>query len=103
MKWEVVFPAQLMGIENDGIEISSAAMDSDKSLQCTARKPYAFVCILSGGQNPIADGPIALYHFKINDTAEATTTTLSIENAEATTMDSKTWALNATEAIVIIQ
>jgi hypothetical protein len=103
LKWEVVFPAQLMDLETDAPELGSAAMDSGKSIQCSARKPYSYVCILSGGQKPIANGPVAIYHFKIRTTAEARTTTLRIENAEATTADSKKWALNDTEATVIIQ
>jgi len=103
LKWEVVFPAQLMEMDGDAPEIGKAAMDSGKSLQCTARKPYSYVCILSGGQNPIADGPIAIYHFKIRTTAWAGTTTFRIENAESTTADSKKWTLSETEAIVIIR
>jgi hypothetical protein len=103
LKWEVVFPAQLMDMEGGAPEIGSAAMDSGKSLQCTARKQYVYVCILSGGQSPIADGQIAIFHFKIRTTAQAGTTTLWIERAEATTVDSKKWTLKDTEVIVIIK
>jgi len=103
LKWEVVFPAQLMEMESDAPETGSAAMDSGKSLQCTAQKPYSYVCILSGGQNPIANGPMAIFHFRIRTTAEAGTTHLRIERAEATTVDSKKQTLNNTEAIVIIR
>jgi len=103
VKWEVVFPAQLMDIEGDATEIGSAAKDSGKSLQCTARKSYAYACNLSGGQNPIANGPIAIFHFRIRTTAQAGATTLRIVRAEATTVDSKEEILNDTEAIVIIR
>jgi endo-1,4-beta-xylanase len=103
LQWEVVFPAQLMEMEGDAPEIGSAAMDSGKSLQCTARKPYSYVCILSGGQNPIANGPIASFHFRIRTTAEAAKTALRIERVVATTLDSKVLTLNNTESIVIIR
>ena len=103
LKWEVIFPAQLMQMEGDATQVGSAAMDSGKSLQCTARRPYAYDCILSGGQNPIADGLIATYHFKIQTTARTGTTTLKIEKAEATTVDAKKWTLNDTEVIVVIR
>jgi hypothetical protein len=103
LKWEVVFPAQLMEMDGDAPEIGKAATDSGKSLQCTARKPYRYVCILSGGQNPIADGSIAIFHFGARTSAEARTTTLRIESAESTTVDSKKWTLNNTEAIVLIR
>jgi hypothetical protein len=103
LKWEVVFPVQLMEMEGDAPETGSAAMDSGKSLQCTAQKPYSYVCILSGGQNPIASGLLAIFHFRIRTTAEAGTTHLRIERAEATTMDSGKLPLNNTEAIVVIR
>jgi hypothetical protein len=103
LKWEVVFPAQLMDSSSDAPEIGSAAKDSGKSLQCTARKSYSYLCVLSGGQNPIADGPIAVFHFHIRTAAESGTTHIRIERAEATTEDSKEESLNATEATVIIR
>ena len=103
LEWEVVFPAQLMEMDGGAPEIGKAALDSGKSLQCTARKPYSYVCLLSGGQNPIADGRIAIYHFKIRTTAWAGTTTFRIENAESTTADSRKWTLNDIEATVIIR
>ena len=103
LKWEVVFPAQLMEMEGSGPELCSAAKDSGKSLQCTARTPYALDCSVSGGQKPIADGLIAIYHFKIRPTAAKGITRLRIEKAESTTADSMKWPLNSTEAIVIIQ
>ncbi len=103
LKWEVVFPVQLMEMEGDAPEVGSAAEDSGKSIQCTARRPYAYVCTLAGGQKPIADGLIAIYHFRIRATAKAITTNLRIEKVESTTLDSRTWPLNDTEAIVIIK
>jgi hypothetical protein len=103
LKWEVVFPAQVMEMDADATEVGSAAMESGKSLQCTARAPYRYACVLSGGQNPIADGLIAILHFKIRTTAEARSTTIRIEGAESTTVAAKKFTLNNTEAIVIIR
>jgi hypothetical protein len=103
LKWEVVFPVQLMEMEGGAPELGSASMDSAKSIQCTARRPYAFVCTLSGGPKPIGNGLIARYHFKIRATAAAGTTTLKIEKAVATTVDSKVASLNDTEVTVIIK
>jgi len=102
LKWDVIFPAQVMALEG-APETGSAGTNSGKSLQCTARRPYAYTCTLSGGQNPIANGPIAIFHFRILTTAEPRTTTLRIEKAVATTVDSSVLTLNDTEAIVIIQ
>jgi hypothetical protein len=99
----VIFPAQLMDMGSDAAEIGSAAKDSGKSLQCPARKPYSYLCVLSGGQNPTADGPVAVFHFQIRTAAESGTSRLRIERAEATTEDSKEETLNTTEATIIIR
>ena len=103
LKWEVVFPAQLLELEGDGPEIGSAAMDSGKSLTCSRRKSYSDFCTLSGGQNPVANGPIAIFHFKIRATAEAGTAAVRIERAEAVTVDSKELTLNNAEGTVTIR
>ena len=99
----MVFPAQLMEMEGGAPEVGSVAKDAGKSIQCTARKPYSYVCILSGGTNPIPNGLVVIYHFMIRATAPAGATTIRIEKAEATTVDSTKWTLNNTETIVNIQ
>jgi hypothetical protein len=103
LKWEVVFPVQLMEMDTDGPEPGSAAKASDKSLECMSRSPYRLVCTLSGGPKPIANGIIAVYHFKIRDKAKAGPTVFKIEKAESTTMDSTVTALNDTDTAVVIQ
>jgi hypothetical protein len=89
LKWEVVFPAQLLELEGSGPEIGVAAMDSGKSLTCVGGNPYSYTCILSGGKNPVANGPIAIFYFKIRHTASTGTATVRIKKAEAVTLDSK--------------
>jgi len=103
LRWDVVFPAQLMALEGDATETGSAAKDSGKSLQCTARNTYSYSCTLSGGQKTIANGLIAIFHFRILTTADSRKTALRIQKAAATTVDSKVLTLNDTEAIVIIR
>src|SRR5580704_3362461 len=103
LKWEVVFPVQVMEMETGAPQIGSAAMDSGKTLECTARTRYAYVCIVSGGEKPIGNGPVAIYHFQILATAKAGTASLKIQGGESTTADSKKWLLNSTEAIVVIR
>lgn len=100
--WELVFPAELMEREGSGPETGSAARDSGKSLTCAARRPYSYSCTLSGGANPVANGPIAIFYFKIRTTAEAGTTPLRIEKGEAVTVDSKALTLNDAEGKVTI-
>ena len=103
LQWEVVFPAQLLEPEGDGPEIGHTATDSGKSLTCAKLKPYSYVCTLFGGQSPVGNGPIAIFPFKIRTAAEAGTTAVRIERAEATTVDSKKLTLNNAEGTVTIQ
>jgi hypothetical protein len=102
LQWEVVFPAQLMEIDGDPVR-GGAAVKSDKSLQCKARARYALACTLSGGQNPIPDGTIAVFYFKILATAKPGPATFKIGRAAATGADSKVSSLDDTETAVVIR
>ena len=102
LHWEVIFPAQLMEMDGDA-ETGSAALTSGKSLRCHARNPHSYACVLSGGGNPIADGQIAIFHFRIRTTAEPGTTTVRIEKVVTGTLDSKILSLDDTEAVITIR
>jgi hypothetical protein len=52
---------------------------------------------------PQSGGRAAIFHLKIRTKPEPGTTTLRIERAEATTVDSSKWTLTNTEAIVMIR
>lgn len=96
----VVFPALSMAMEDS--ELGESARSSGKSLQCHVLNPYSSGCVISGGEKPIADGQIAIFHLRILKTAKAGKTALRIERAVSTTMDSKVVSLNDTEAPVMI-
>lgn len=102
LHWEVIFPAQLMEMEGDA-EIGSAAQNSGKSLQCRRRNSHSYGCALSGGNNPMADGQIAIFHFRIRTTAEAGKTAFRIERVVTTTLDSKVLSLEDTETNLTIR
>jgi hypothetical protein len=91
-----------MDLEGDP-EIGSAAKDAGKSLECKPLKPYSYRCVLSGSQQAIGEGEIAVYHFRIRTTAAAVTSALRVERAAATTLDGKREALNDTECTLIIR
>jgi hypothetical protein len=103
LKWDVVFPVQLLELEGNGPEVGAAAMDAGKSLTCTGRNPYSYACILSGGKNPVANGPIAIFHFKIRSTAQTGTGAVRIERAEEVTVDSKELTLDNFDGTVTIR
>jgi hypothetical protein len=102
LHWEVTFPAQLMQMDGDP-EAGPAAVSSGKSLGCRSQNPYSYTCVLSGKENPIADGQIAIFHFRILATAKTATTALKIEKAVAVSSDSKIVSLNDTQVTVVIR
>lgn len=85
LKWETIFPAQLL--EVDKPEISTTVADSGKSLTCNLREAYTYVCLLAGGQRPLENGPIATFRFKIRAGAHSGTSTVRIDHVEAATKD----------------
>jgi hypothetical protein len=102
LQWEVVYPAQILDLEG-AAEAGSAALDSGKSLECKPHKEYSFVCILSGGKKPIADGQIAVFHFRIRPDATPGKVTLRVESASAKQKDDSEAALKNTESVFIIR
>ena len=102
LHFDVVFPTQLMEPEDKG-EVGSAARTSGKSLECRLINPHSYGCVISGGGNPIADGQIAIFHFRVLTTAKPGNTALRIDRAVSTTADSKIVSLKDTEAVVIIR
>lgn len=102
LHWDVVFPAQLVEITDHG-RPGSAAEKSGKSLHCKARNSYAYACVLAGGEKPIADGLVAVFHFKVRPKAPAGTIALRVEQAVATTADSKAVSLANTQANIVIR
>jgi hypothetical protein len=102
LRWEVLYPAQSMDLEGTG-EAGSAAVDSGKSLECKPRKEYSFQCILSGGKKPIADGQLAVFHFRIRPDATPGKVTLTIQSASARQKDGSDAMLKNTGSTFIIR
>jgi hypothetical protein len=103
LKWDLIFPAQLMEMEGKMPDTGEAATASGKTLQCNRIKPYSYTCLLFGGDKPIANGALAIFHFKILETAPPTKTTLRLEQAEGTTADAKAAPLKGAEVTVTIR
>jgi len=103
LKWETIFPAEVLNDDGSGPKAGRAASDSGKSLTCTKRSTYAYVCILAGGQKPVPTGDVAILHFKIRTNANAGTTSVRVERAEAVTADVRKLTLNDTQGTVTIR
>lgn len=96
VKWETIFPAQLLEILGEP-EVGRAAKESGKSLTCTQRESYSYICILAGGQKPIVDGPIARFVFGIRPDAHPGTVSIRSTGVEAVTKDLKRVNLNGSD------
>ena len=81
------FPAQLLEIEDNGAEVSATAKELGKTLTCASRQVYVYVCVLAGGQKPIANGPIASFRFKIRSGAHTGVSTIRIDHVDGATKD----------------
>lgn len=103
LKWETTFPAQVLEAAGNAPEISAPARDAGKTLQCSQRKPYVFACILSGGQAPLPNGLVAVFHFKIRTNADLGTSAIRIEGAEGVTADLRRLAFKDAEAPVRVR
>lgn len=101
LKWEMLVPVQLLEMEGEP-EVGGATTKSGKTLQCAAPRPYRYTCVLSGGTNPVQDGTIAIFHFKVRPTAKAGSTAFRIQKVEDTTADSKVYNLDNIDAQVFI-
>lgn len=102
LQWEFVFPAQLLEFDQPAVERGTAAQSSGKSLTCAERNSYTQVCILTGGQRPIANGVIATAHLKIRANAKAGTTSIKVGKVQGVTSDLKQFDIKDAEAIVTI-
>ena len=102
LQWEFVFPAQLLDVDQPAVERGTAGQSSGKSLTCAERNSYTRVCILTGGQKPIANGLIATVHLKIRPTAKAGTTSIKVGKAQGVTLDLKQLDIKDAEAMVTI-
>jgi len=103
LKWETVFPAQLMDLVGDAPELGKAAKDSDKAIACAKPKPYSFTCILYGGLKRLDNGVIATIHFKVHKDARLGETKVTVQKAEGVAGDLKQFSLKDAEGSVDIR
>jgi hypothetical protein len=103
LKWETIFPAQLMDPVGDAPELGKAAKDPGKSISCAMQKPYSYTCILFGGLKPLDNGVIVTLRFKVHQDARPGGTTVRVQKAEGVAGDFKRFPLKDVEASVDIR
>ncbi len=98
VKWDTIFPAQLVDLVSKGAEAGKAAKDTGKSIACNQQKPYSYTCVLFGGQKLIADGVIATIRFKVHADAQPGKTAIRVQKIDAATVDAKSFTMPDAEA-----
>jgi hypothetical protein len=98
LKWDTIFPAQLLDVVGGGPEVGKAGKDSGKVIACAMQKPYSYTCVLFGGQKLIADGVIATIRFKVHADAQPGKTAIRVQKIDAATVDAKSFTMPDAEA-----
>ena len=103
LQWELVFPAQILELRKPAVEQSPAVRSAGKSLTCAERSTYAQVCILAGGQRPIANGVIAFVRLKIRADAKTGMINIRAVKVQGAAPDLKLLHVNDAEATITIR
>jgi hypothetical protein len=103
LKWEMIVPSHLRDAEDGGPKIGGAAKNSGKSVSCAAHNAHSYICILFGGENPVANGSVAAFCFKIRKDTPLGTTAVRLQQVEAVDGDSQSFVLKNAEAAVTIR
>jgi len=103
LKWDTIFPAQLLDVVGSGPEVGRAGKDSGKSIACTMQKPYSYTCILFGGLKPVENGVIAIIRFKAHADVAPGKMMIRTQKADAAMLDSKRFNLDDAEGSVEIR
>lgn len=103
LKWELIYPAQLLEIEGPGAQIGKAAEEAGKQLVCAPREAYRYVCVLTGGHKPLGNGVIALFPFKIRSDARAGDAIISVGKIDAVTKEAKTLQFKGSDGRIEIE
>jgi hypothetical protein len=103
LKWDTIFPAQLLDVVGGGPETGKAGKDSDKTIACAMQKPYSYTCVLYGGVKPIENGVIATIRFKGHADVPPGKITIRVQKIEAATADYKRFNLDDAEGSVEIR
>jgi Flp pilus assembly protein TadD len=103
VQWEALFPAQLLEEDASGTVVGRAAEESGKTLTCAPRTVYAYSCLLAGGKMAVANGPIAVFHFRIRNDAHPGQTTFRVEKAQAVSRELNKIILPDVQAAITVQ
>jgi hypothetical protein len=109
LQWEFRVPTALVMTAAD-VTVGQAAESRGKSVVCAAggkgpvpKDGVRYTCILAGGINRIANGPVAVVHYRVESSAQRGRTQVAIESAKGVSLDLKSTAIADTTALITIR
>ena len=88
LKWDLVYPANRLVIEEAGIQAGPAARSAEKSIACAggwkkSPQEYRYRCMMVGGQSLVPGGVVAELKLRANPDAKSGDARVRLENVEA--------------------
>jgi hypothetical protein len=107
LQWEVAFPIAQLTLVDQNPSLGPSAQAAGKSVSCRVRNTTATsqtsVCILFGGREPIHDGEIAVFNFKVAADARPGVARVRIHQGLAVRKDLQKTSMEPVEALVRIR
>ena len=106
LQWDLTIPAQALTLE--GLpEAAPQARQAGKSVACSghwikAPATYAYRCLVTGGERPIANGAVAIFSFRVAPHAKPEKAALRATAATAASAGLKSVRLKTVDGIAII-
>jgi len=109
LQWEMSVPPAIIIGQRD-ITIGKAAAIAGKSLTCAVKKNPAdprgavrYVCILAGGKDPLANGPVATFRYRAQTEVGKAPIRVAIEKVLGVSADLKRIEIANTDAMIRIR
>ena len=106
LQWEITIPLDKVGPLQE-TSTAAAAQAEGKSLICSVKSKttevYTTVCILAGGQQPIRNGAVAIFHLTLSPNAPPGQFRIRLDEAIAVYKDLRRKAMEPTETTVTVR
>jgi hypothetical protein len=103
IQFDIIYPAQLLELDASGPILGAEGARADKILACSAHSSYSYGCLLAGGQKPVGNGPMAVFHFKIRPDARPGTSAFRIEKVQAVAADLSRIEVKDSDAAIVVR
>jgi len=107
LEWELSYPSPQLGLEDKDIAAGSTAHTAGKALTCKGRSQdagtYVYKCILAGGSKPLANGPAAIFFFRVRNKTRKGAATVRLSNTLGVSPEGNSIRIDPSQADVTIR